>query len=128
MERAKSMYVINHWIAPFIKSQLTDNLEKSDIYIFRFDKSLNDVTQTSEMNLYVSYWDVNASQISIYGSSFLGHATHKGLLKHFGEIMKDLSRSKLFLLSMARPNVNLKYLNKFSKLILLLRKKTKSRV
>lgn len=72
MERAKSMYVINHWIAPFIKSQLTDNLEKSDIYIFRFDKSLNDVTQTSEMNVYVSYWDVNASQISILWLKFSG--------------------------------------------------------
>ena len=63
-----------------------------------------------------------------YGSSFLGHATHKDLLKHFGEIMKVLLRSKLFLLSMAGPNVNLKYLDKFSKLILLLRKKAKSRV
>ena len=53
----KSMYVINHWLAPFFKSQLTDDLEKSDIHVFSFDESLNDVTQTSEMDLYVRYWE-----------------------------------------------------------------------
>ena len=76
-----SMYVINHGLAPFFKSQLTDNLEMSDIHIFSFDESLN-VTQTSEMYLYVSYWYVNASQVKswYYGSSFLRHATHKDVL------------------------------------------------
>ena len=63
MGRTKSMYVINHGLAPFFKLQLTDDLEKSDIHVFSFDESLNDVTQTSEMDLYVRYWDVNASQV-----------------------------------------------------------------
>ena len=107
----KSMYVINHWLAPFFKSQLTDDLEKSDIHVFSFDESLNDVTQTSEMDLYVRYWDVNARQVeSRYcgSDSFLGHATHKDLLKHLGEIAKDLSPSKLYHISMDGANVNVK--------------------
>ena len=105
-------------LPPFFKSQLTDDLEKSDIHVFSFDESLNDVTQTSEMDLYVRYWDMNASQVKsrYYGSSFLGHATHKGLLKHFGEITKNLSPSKLYHISMDGPNVNLKSLKEFSKL------------
>ena len=101
-----SMYVTNHGFAPF--SQLIDDLEKSDFHVFSFDESLNDVTQTSDMELYVRYWDVNASQVKsqYYGLSFLGHATYKDLLQHFGEIMKDLSPSKLYHISMDGPNVN----------------------
>ena len=50
-----------------------------------------------------------------YGSSFLGHAIHKNLLKHFGEITKDFSPSKLYHISMDGLNVNLKFLREFSK-------------
>ena len=46
MGRTKSTYVINHGLASFLKSQLTDDFEKSDIHVFSFDESLNDVTQT----------------------------------------------------------------------------------
>ena len=66
----KSMYVINHGLAPFFKSQLTDDFEKSDIHVFSFGESLNDVTQASEMDLYVRYWDVNASKVSILWLKF----------------------------------------------------------
>ena len=51
-----------------------------------------------------------------YGSRFLGHATHKDLFKHFNEITKYLSPSKLYQISMDGPGVNLKFLNEFSKL------------
>ena len=96
---------------------MTDNLEKSDIHVFSFGKSSNDVTQTPEMDLYVRYWDMNASQVKswCYGSSFLGHAIHKGLLKYFSEITRDLSPSKLYHISMDGPNINLKFLKEFSK-------------
>ena len=30
-----SMYVINHGLAPFFKTKLTDDLEKSDIHVFQ---------------------------------------------------------------------------------------------
>ena len=70
------------------------------------------------MDLYVRYWDMNTSQVKsrYYALSFLGHATHKDLLKHFGEITKDLSPSKLYHISLDGPNVNLKLLKKCSKL------------
>ena len=70
------------------------------------------------MNLYVRYWDMNASQVKsqYYDSSFLRHPTHKDILKHFGEITKDLLPPKLYHVSMDRPNVNLKLLKEFSKI------------
>ena len=81
MGRTKSMYVINHGLAPLFKSQLAGDFEKSDIHIFSFDESLNGVIQTSEMGLFVRYWDVKTSQVKswYYGPRFLRHAIHKDL-------------------------------------------------
>ena len=51
-----------------------------------------------------------------YGSSFLGHAMHKDLLKHFCEIEKDVWPFKLCYLSMDGPDVNHNFLKVFSEL------------
>lgn len=53
MSRSKSMYVVNHGLAPYFKSLLKSNLHKADFLVYSFDESLNDVTQTTEMDLYV---------------------------------------------------------------------------
>ena len=103
---------------PIFKHQWTNDLEKSKIHVFSFDKSFYDVTQTFEMDLYVRYWDVNASEVKsrYYDSSFLGYATHKDLLGYFGEITKDLSQYKLCHIPMNDPDFNVKFLKEFSKL------------
>lgn len=49
----KSKQVINHGLAPYFKILLDLILEKSD-YLFSFHKSLNEITQTFEMDLYVT--------------------------------------------------------------------------
>ena len=41
MGRTKSMYMINQELAPFFKSFLLIELNESDIFVFSFDKSLN---------------------------------------------------------------------------------------
>ena len=115
MGRSKAMYVINHGLAPHFKKCLLDDINASDINVYSFDESLNDVTQTSEMDLIVRYWDVNRSQVKsrYLGSSFLGHATHIDLLRHFNKVTEELSFSKLYQISMDGPNVNLKFYKEF---------------
>ena len=56
LNRTKSMYVINHGLAPYFQTLLIDALGKYEIHVYSFDESLNDSTQTSEMDLYVRYW------------------------------------------------------------------------
>jgi hypothetical protein len=116
LARTKSMYVINHGLSPHFKSLLDDSLKKSDIYIFSFDESLNDATQTSEMDMYIRYWDDTDNRVHTryYGSSFLGHGTHQDILTHFSELTKELDDSRLFQVSMDGPNVNLKFFREFS--------------
>ena len=116
MARSKAMYEINHGLAPYFKTILNDTLKLSDIHVYSFDESLNDVTQTSEMDLYLRYWDVNDDHVKVryYGSSFLGHATHQDLLADFTDVAKELEQPKLYQVSMDGPNVNLKFYDEFT--------------
>ena len=92
LARTKSMYVINHGLASFFKSMLNDSLQKFNTYVFCFDESLNQVTQTSEMDMYIRYWNGNSNAVNVryYGSGFLGHTTQQDLLHHFNSLTKDL--------------------------------------
>ena len=58
MARTKSMYAINHGIYPYFKSLLLSSLSQSNILVYSFDESLNNIAQTCEMDLYVRYWDI----------------------------------------------------------------------
>ena len=104
------MYTINHGIAPYSKSLPKTIFDRSDIFSFSFDESLNEVTQTSEMVLYARFWDVIENKVNVryYGSSFLGHGSHPNLLSHFSNITKGLD-SHLYQTSMDGPNVNAKF-------------------
>ena len=93
----KSMYVINHCLAPFFRCMLSDSLQKSNIHVFCSDESLNEVIQTWEMNMHLRYLNDNSNTVNVryYGSSFLAHATHQDLLDHFDSLTKDLNPTNL---------------------------------
>ena len=57
MVRKKPISIVSLGLAPFFKSLLLDSLEAPNI------ESLNDVTQTCEMDLYICYCDVIDNQI-----------------------------------------------------------------
>ena len=118
MSRSKSMCVVNHGLAPYFKSLLKTNLHKADFLVYSFDESLSDVTQTTEMDLHVRYWDSIESRVKVryYDSTFLGCGTHKDLLNHFKSITSDLPSNKVYQVSMDGPNVNLKFYKEFSRL------------
>ena len=65
MSRSKSMHVVNHSLAPYFKSVLKTNLHKADFLVYSFDESLNDVTQTTEMDLHVSYWNPIENRVKV---------------------------------------------------------------
>ena len=111
MARTKSMYAINHGTCPNFKSLLLSSLSQSNIHVYSFDESLNNITQTCEMDLYVRYWDIVCSQVKVryFESSFLGHGTSSDILGHFSKIIKDMNAAHLYQVSMDGPNANLKF-------------------
>ena len=112
----KSMYVINHSLAAFFQSVLNAASKSLNIHVFCFDESLNEVTQTCDMDMYIRYWNDNSNTINVrcYGSSFLGHETHQDLLHHFNSLTKYLNPTHLYQISMDGPNVNMKFFEEFS--------------
>ena len=110
------MYVINQGLAAFFQSVLNAASKSLNIHVFCFDESLNEVTQTCDMDMYIRYWNDNSNTVNVlcYGSSFLGHETHQDLLHHFNSLTKDLDRTHLYQISMDGPNVNMKFFEEFS--------------
>ena len=79
--------------------------------MYSFDESLNEATQSCEVELYVRYWDScnNETKTRYQGSSFLSHGRHQDLLKYFDEIPKDLDPNKTVSnIHMDSPNVQIK--------------------
>ena len=89
---------------------------KSQVYVYSFDESLNSVTQTSEMDLYIRYWDKteNVVKVRYYGSSFLGHGRHNDILNQFTRLTRSLKSEALYQFSMNGPTVNLKFFKEFA--------------
>ena len=93
LARTKSMYTVTHGLAPYFKAVLVSTREKSDVHLYSFEESLNDVTQTCEMDLYVRFWESVSNRVKTryFGSSFLGHTTLQDLYSHFIDVTKDLN-------------------------------------
>jgi len=83
--------MINHGIAPYFKAILKEKVTSSDVFVISFDESLNPVTQTCEMDMYIRFWNMekNEVQIRYWGSSFLGHGCHQNLLHHFETLLRS---------------------------------------
>ena len=72
-------------------------MKKSEIYVYSFNDSSNEVTQTCEMNLSIRYWDVIDNQINVRycGSTSLTHGRHQDILNNFIDITKNLNSEQL---------------------------------
>ena len=53
----KLKYVVNYGIAPFFVEELKKQVDESEWLAVSYDESLNKVTQESEMDLVLRFWD-----------------------------------------------------------------------
>lgn len=58
---------------------------------------------------FYSCWNDSTNRVNVhyYGSDFLGHGTHQGLLKHFNSLTQDPNKGHLYQVSVNGLNVNL---------------------
>ena len=89
---------------------MEDDVKNSDWHVVSFDESMNDVTHTSAMDICLRL--TNKVQDRYWNSEFLGHTTHQDLHDALQEGLKSFDVGKMVQLSMDRPNVNLKLLQK----------------
>ena len=102
----KTRYLVNWGLAPYFKGTLVEDVNKSKFLSVGFDKSLNQTTQTCQMDITVRFWDVNRVQVRYWDSSFMGHTTANDLLQHFTNITEPMNYSSIIHLSMDGPSVN----------------------
>ena len=57
MGPSKLKYVLNHGIAPYVKDILKNQVIDTVWVVVSFDKSLNEVTQTSQMDISLQFWN-----------------------------------------------------------------------
>ena len=105
----KIKYLVNWGLAPYFKDKLVEYVNKSNFLSFGFEESLNQITQTFEMDITVIFWDVNRVQVRYWDSSFMGHTTANDLLQHFTNTPKPINHSSIIHLSMDGPSVNHKF-------------------
>ena len=106
--------MVNHGIAPYVKDILRDDVRKSDWYVVSFDESMNDITQTSEMDICLRFWNDETNKVEdrYWDSEFLGHTTHQDLHDSLQPGLRLFDMEKMVQLLGDGPNVNLKLLQK----------------
>ena len=63
MSASKLQYMVNWGLAPYFRELLIEDVDKSKYVSVGFDESLNEITQSCQMDLTVRYWDVNRVQV-----------------------------------------------------------------
>ena len=103
---------MNFGIGPFCKQVLMEEVKKSSYYVLSFDECMNKVTQTSEMDVLVRYFDESLKQVKTryLTSSFLGHSKHTDLLWEFNKSSENIDERRLIQISMDGPSVSWKSL------------------
>ena len=61
----KLWYVVNQRIAPYFHNILKEQVSACDCYVITFDESLNDVTQSSQMDVLVRFWDNSSNTVKV---------------------------------------------------------------
>ena len=105
--RLKATYLATYGIAPLFKNELKTLIKKSEVNVLSFDESLNELSQSCEMDIIVRFWDNDSKKVQVryWDSSFFGHARHNDLLKHFQEATEDLDPKKLYQILMDGPKL-----------------------
>ena len=63
MKPNKLKYVTNYGIYPYFKDELKMDISKSPFIVVMFYESLNEITQHSEMDLFLLYWDDDTKRV-----------------------------------------------------------------
>ena len=70
--RTKCAYLCRFGIAPYFSELLLKSVKACSEFVLLFDESLNPVTQTKQMDVYIRMWDITGIVITTYKVLWLG--------------------------------------------------------
>ena len=87
-------------------------------YSISLHESVNDITQTCQIDVHVCYWSSSKNQICVcyLDSKFIGHAAANDLLENFSDIINSVDGGKRMIqISMDGLSINWKFFNLLQK-------------
>ena len=99
-----------HGIGLCVRDTLKNQVVDTVCFVVSVDESLNEVTQASEMDICLRFWDKenNQAEDRYWDPNFLEHTTHQHLLGPVHEGFKVFNMAKIVQLSTNGPKLNLK--------------------
>ncbi|XP_060782877.1 uncharacterized protein LOC132890101 isoform X2 [Neoarius graeffei] len=88
----KSSYLTVFGLAPYCKSLVMDRIKSAQNgYVLLFDESLNQKTQSKQMDIHVKFWDNDIVATHYFSSDFMGHSTAEDMVKVFHKATEGLT-------------------------------------
>ena len=118
ISRTKMTYLISFAIAPYFLEILISELKSRNYYSISLDGSLNDITQTCQMDVHVRYWNSSKNQICAryLDSKFMGLATANDLLENSSDVINNVDGgNRMIQVSMDGPSTNWNIFNLLQK-------------
>ena len=108
--------VVKFGLYPYFKTLVLEKNVKSPKFVVSFDESLNKVTQTTQMDINIRYFDVDLMKVDeiYWHSNFLGTTAADDLLKSFENALEKLDVTKMVQVGMDGPKVNWSLMEKLN--------------
>ena len=109
----KTAYIAAYGLAPFFKNQLVSQINSLSMpqFVYVFDESLCEATQTKQMDCHVRFWNDSRKLVTrrYLGAQFMGHGDAVKLVDCCHESLRGLHEKNILQISMDGPNVNWKF-------------------
>lgn len=105
----KIMYTVKYGLAEYFSQMLIDDICKlTTPFVYIFDESLCQVTQSKQTDTYITFFDevTNSVVTRYFSSQFIGHGDSDTLLALFKQTFKKIPMNNLMQIGMDGPNVN----------------------
>ncbi|KAL7373641.1 hypothetical protein ABVT39_011347 [Epinephelus coioides] len=115
MWRNKSSLPYMFWLGSLFQRATDQRYKKSTVLCSIFDKCLNKVTQTEQLDVVARHWSEREGKVVVhyFDSEFMGHTQAEKLLEKIKRALSPLNPNKLLQISVDSPAVNWKLLRIF---------------
>lgn len=105
LQITKVGYLIGFGLAPYFKNELVNTISQTNCFVICFDESLNKVSQSQQMDIFLKFWDHAKEEVSTryLTSAFLQSSTAANLQAVFIESLSSLDLKKILQVSMDSP-------------------------
>ena len=96
----KCTYLARFGLAPHFQQLMIKSLKESGAFVVLFDESLNNVTQSKQLDVHVRTWRNGEVPTRFLTSEFMGHATAVDLQESLRSALVGLDLSQIVQISM----------------------------